>query len=142
MDYTLIGDGVNLASRLEGACKQYWARILLSEFTHERLKGVYRLREVDRVIVKGKTQPVSVYECLDYHDERSFPNLMENLGAFGEGLARYRDRDFEKAVHWFEEALKANKGDKLSDVYVSRCRQLIADPPPEDWIGVWVMSEK
>jgi adenylate cyclase len=142
MDYTLIGDGVNLASRLEGACKQYSARILLSEFTQERLKGVYRLREVDRVIVKGKTQPVSVYECLDYHDERSFPNLMENLGAFGEGLARYRDRDFEKAVHWFEEALKANKGDKLSDVYVDRCLQLIADPPPEDWIGVWVMSEK
>ena len=142
MDYTLIGDGVNLASRLEGACKQYSARILLSELTHERLKGVYRLREVDRVIVKGKTRPVSVYECLDYHDERSFPNLMETLGAFGEGLARYRDRDFEKAVHWFEEARKANKGDKLSDLYVDRCVQLMASPPPEDWDGVWIMSEK
>ena len=142
MDYTLIGDGVNLASRLEGACKQYSARILLSELTRERLKGVYRLREVDRVIVKGKTRPVSVYECLDYHDERSFPNLMETLGAFGEGLTRYRDRDFEKAVHWFEEALKANKGDRLSDLYVDRCLQLIASPPPEDWDGVWVMSEK
>ena len=142
MDYTLIGDGVNLASRLEGACKQYSARILLSELTRERLKGVYRLREVDRVIVKGKTQPVSVYECLDYHDERSFPNLMETLGAFGEGLARYRDGDFEKAVHWFEEALKANKGDRLSDLYVGRCLQLVASPPLEDWDGVWVMSEK
>jgi adenylate cyclase len=142
MDYTLIGDGVNLASRLEGACKQYSARILLSELTYERLKGVYRLREVDRVVVKGKTRPVSVYECLDYHDERSFPNLMETLGAFGEGLARYRDRDFEKGVHWFEEALKANKGDRLSDLYVDRCLQLIASPPPEDWDGVWVMAEK
>jgi adenylate cyclase len=142
MDYTLIGDGVNLASRLEGACKQYSARILLSELTQERLKGVYRLREVDRVIVKGKTRPVSVYECLDYHDERSFPNLMEAVGAFGEGLARYRDRDFEKAVHWFEEALKANRGDRLSDLYVDRCLQLIAAPPPEDWDGVWIMAEK
>jgi adenylate cyclase len=142
MDYTLIGDGVNLASRLEGACKQYSARILLSELTHERLKGVYRLREVDRVIVKGKTRPVSVYECLDYHDEHSFPNLMETLGAFGEGLARYRGRDFEKAVHWFEEALKANRGDRLSDLYVDRCLQLISSPPSEDWDGVWVMSEK
>jgi adenylate cyclase len=142
MDYTLIGDGVNLASRLEGACKQYSARILLSESTKASLKGVYRLREVDRVIVKGKTKPVAVYECLDYHDERSFPNLMETVGAFGEGLARYREQDFEKAVHWFEEALKANKTDKLSDLYVDRCLQLIATPPAEDWDGVWVMSEK
>jgi adenylate cyclase len=142
MDYTLIGDGVNLASRLEGACKQYSARILLSESTKARLKGVYRLREVDRVIVKGKTQPVSVYECLDYHDEHSFPNLMEAVGAFTEGLSRYRERDFEKAVHWFERALKANKADKLSDLYVDRCLQLIATPPPEDWDGVWVMATK
>jgi adenylate cyclase len=142
MDYTLIGDGVNLASRLEGACKQYAARILLSESTREGLKGVYRLREVDRVIVKGKTQPVSVYECLDYHDEKSFPNLMETVGAFNEGLARYRERDFEKAVHWFEEARKANEADRLSGLYVDRCRQLLATPPSDDWDGVWVMSEK
>jgi adenylate cyclase len=142
MDYTLIGDGVNLASRLEGACKQYSARILLSESTKAQLKGVYRLREVDRVIVKGKTKPVAVYECLDYHDERSFPNLMETVGAFGEGLARYRERDFEKAVHWFEEALKANRADKVSDLYVNRCLQLIAEPPSDDWDGVWIMSEK
>ena len=142
MDYTLIGDGVNLASRLEGACKQYSARILFSESTKIGLKGVYRLREVDRVIVKGKTQPVSVYECLDYHDDRSFPNLMEAVGAFGEGLARYREQDFEKAMHWFEEALKANGADKLSGLYVDRCVQLIQKPPPSDWDGVWIMSEK
>jgi adenylate cyclase len=142
MDYTLIGDGVNLASRLEGACKQYSARILLSESTRAQLRGVYRLREVDRVLVKGKTRPVSIYECLDYHDERSFPNLMETLANFSEGLTHYRDRDFEKAVHWFEEALKANTGDKLSDLYVARCLRLIASPPPQDWDGVWIMPEK
>src|SRR5439155_1421600 len=76
MDYTIIGDGVNLASRLESACKHYGGRIILSEFTHAKLKGVYRLREIDRVIVKGKTKPVAVFECLDYHDANSFPNLM------------------------------------------------------------------
>ncbi|SVE55699.1 uncharacterized protein METZ01_LOCUS508553, partial [marine metagenome] len=58
MDYTMIGDGVNLAARLESACKQYSARILLSEYTAEKLKGVYRLRDIDRVVVKGKTEPV------------------------------------------------------------------------------------
>jgi adenylate cyclase len=142
MDYTIIGDGVNLASRLEGACKQYGAKILLSELTKSKLRGVYRLREVDRVIVKGKTMPVSVFECLDHHDDQSFPNLMEAVGAFAEGLARYRDGDFARASEWFGKALEANPDDKLSSIYVERCRVLVDTPPGDDWDGVWVMSEK
>src|SRR3546814_8217350 len=77
MDYTIIGDGVNLASRLESACKQYSARILISENTYKKLRGTYRSREVDRVVVKGKTEPVAIYEILDYHTDESYPNLME-----------------------------------------------------------------
>ena len=142
MDYTIIGDGVNLASRLEGACKQYGAKILLSELTKSKLRGVYRLREVDRVIVKGKTMPVSVFECLDHHDDRSFPNLMETVGAFTEGLARYRDGDFARASEWFGKALEANPHDRLSSIYLERCRVLLETPPADDWDGVWVMSEK
>src|SRR5947199_118072 len=117
MDFTIIGDGVNLAARLESACKHYGARILLSELTHANLKGVYRLREIDRVIVKGKTKPVAVYECLDFHDATSFPNLMETVGAFNEGLLHYRERDFDRAREWFEQALKANPGERVSAVY-------------------------
>ncbi len=79
MDYTVIGDGVNLASRLESACKQYGAGILISENTYKRLKGTYRVRDVDLVVVKGKTEPVAVFEVLDYHTEESFPNLTDFL---------------------------------------------------------------
>jgi adenylate cyclase len=142
MDYTIIGDGVNLASRLEGACKHYGARILLSELTHANLKGVYRLREIDRVIVKGKTKPVAVYECLDYHDSDSFPSLMETVGAFNEGLTRYREAEFERAAEWFEQALKANPGDRVSALYREQSLALNESPPPPDWDGTSVMTQK
>ena len=85
MDYTVIGDGVNLAARLESACKQYGAQILISENTLNNLRGTYRSREIDRVVVKGKTQPVGVYEVLDFHTPETFPNLAEVLGHFREG---------------------------------------------------------
>ena len=65
MDYTMIGDGENLAARLESACKQYLAKILISERTYRKLRGTYRNREIDRVVVKGKSEPVGIYEVLD-----------------------------------------------------------------------------
>ena len=142
MDYTLIGDGVNVASRLESACKAYSARILISDNTYERLRGTYRVREVDQVIVKGKTEPVGVYEVLDYHTAETFPSLMDVVNYFNEGITHYRARKFEKSVKQFEEALRRHPGDKLSQTYIERCRFLIATPPPEDWGGIWEMHEK
>jgi adenylate cyclase len=142
MDYTVIGDGVNLASRLESACKEYSAQILISEFTYRKLKGTYRAREVDRVIVKGKTEPVGVYEVLDYHSEATFPNLPEALNQFRGGLAYYRKGDFERAIRQFNEALALNPGDKLCGTYIQRCEYLQAHPVDEKWEGVWVMKSK
>ncbi len=142
MDYTMIGDGVNLAARLESACKQYSARILLSEFTVAKLKGVYRLREVDKVVVKGKTAPVGVFECLDYHDDATFPNLMDVLGNFNEGVKVYRNQDWDRATGFFQKALEANSTDKLSEIYIDRCNMMKANPPGDDWTGVWIMKDK
>lgn len=142
MDYTMIGDGVNLAARLESACKQYHARILLSEYTVAKLKGVYRLREVDKVVVKGKTEPVSVFECLDYHSDASFPNLMDGLGNFNEGVKQYRDQQWDRATRFFEKTLEANPNDELSSTYIDRCAFMKANSPGDDWDGVWIMKEK
>lgn len=142
MDYTMIGDGVNLAARLESACKQYHARILLSEHTVSRLKGVYRLRQIDRVIVKGKTRPVEIYECLDYHTDESFPNMMDALGNFQEGVKRYRAQNWDRAIGSFTAALEAHPGDALAEDYIARCEIMKAAPPGDDWNGVWVMETK
>lgn len=142
MDYTMIGDGVNLAARLESACKQYGARILVSEYTVGKLKGVYRLRDIDKVIVKGKSEPVRVFECLDYHDEGSFPNLMEVLGNFNEAVKLYRQQNWDKAIHHFREALKGNETDSLSQKYIERCELLKTQSLGDDWDGVWVMTSK
>ncbi|MEM7687639.1 MAG: GAF domain-containing protein [Pseudomonadota bacterium] len=142
MDYTMIGDGVNLAARLESACKQYHARILLSEYTVAKLKGVYRLREVDKVVVKGKTEPVAVFECLDYHTDASFPELMEVLGNFNEGVKQYRAQEWDRATGFFQKALAANPDDALSQTYVDRCALMKATPPASDWDGVWIMKDK
>jgi len=141
MDYTVIGDGVNLASRLESACKQYAAHILISENTYKKLKGTYRTREVDLVVVKGKTQPVAVHEVLDYHTDDSFPNMMDVINQFRAGIKQYRAGNWDKAIAGFQEALKANPDDKLSKIYIERCEHLKTEPP-EKWDGVYVMKSK
>lgn len=141
MDFTMIGDGVNLASRLESACKQYSARILISEYTLGQLNGVYRTREVDHVVVKGKTQPVGVYEVLDYHTPETFPNLMDAVNHFRDGIEKYRSGNWENAVNAFRETLRANPDDTLAETYIDRCLAL-KENPPADWNGIWVMTSK
>jgi len=142
MDYTMIGDGVNLASRCESACKQYGAHILASEFTVKALRGTYRMRDLDLVVVKGKTKPVAIYEILDYHTDESYPHLPDALGHFRDGLARYRKREWNKARDEFRKVLGINATDKAASLYVERCDLLEANPPADDWTGVWVMTHK
>jgi len=142
MDYTVIGDGVNLASRLEGLCKPYGAQILISEQTRQKLRSTYRTRPIDVVVVKGKSRPVAVHEVMDHHTAATFPNLIDTLNCYRDGIAQYRDRQWPQAAAAFERALKLNADDKASNVYLQRCRHFAETPPPDDWQGEWVMTEK
>jgi adenylate cyclase len=142
MDYTVIGDGVNLAARIESACKQYGAHILISEFTQKAVKATYRTRQVDYMIVKGKTVPVGVYEVLDFHDDKSYPNLADALGVFNEGYRSWRDGKWDQAIKSFKNVQKINPADKAAQLYLDRCAHMKKNPPKGDWSGVWVMTTK
>ena len=142
MDYTLIGDGVNLAARLESACKYYHARILISENTYKKLHGTYRCREIDRVVVKGKREPVSIYEILDYHTEETFPNLMEAVNNFKNALSLYRSAKWDPAIAAFSEARRIHPEDKLPGMYIERCTHMKENPPVKEWDGIWIMTSK
>ena len=142
MDYTIIGDGVNLAARLESACKQYGSHILISEFTYKALKATYFSRELDLVVVKGKTKPVAIYEILDYHTEESYPQMIDALRHFKSGLVKYRQQKWNDAKGEFGEVLALNEHDKAAKMYIERCDHFLANPPGQDWDGVWVMESK
>ncbi|MBI2948623.1 MAG: GAF domain-containing protein [Verrucomicrobia bacterium] len=142
MDYTVIGDGVNLAARLESATKYYGTQILISEATCNRLKQGRIIRELDLIRVKGKAKPISVYEVLDFHTEATFPKLTETLRIFEGGYRRYKDRNWKEAMALFMQALNLFPQDKPSKIYYQRCLHYQANPPDPSWSGVWTMTEK
>jgi adenylate cyclase len=141
-NYTVMGDMVNLAARLEGANKPYGSYLMISEYTVDRIgDDCIAVRELDLLTVKGKEEPVRVFEVLDVPAELD-PALARAVAAFAEGLDRYRRREFEAAIDDFERALRERPDDGPSRVYIDRCRQLIAEPPPDDWDGVWRLTTK
>lgn len=142
MDFTVIGDGVNLASRIESLCKQYGVYLLISELTFLKLKSTYRTRQIDKVIVKGKQKPIKIYEIIDCYTPDEFPHQIEVLNHFSNGIEYYTSGNWDKAINSFEEALKLHPGDKPSMVYLERCRSLKANPPKDHWDGIWVMDHK
>ncbi|CAM9092289.1 unnamed protein product, partial [Phaeothamnion confervicola] len=142
LEYTAIGDCVNMSSRLEGATKQYGVPILISEFTVADLRRPAKLREIDLIKVKGKDNPVAVYEALDHHTPESFPNMQQVTAAFTMGMQHYREQNFSRAQEYFAQALSAYPGDGPSRIFQDRCAAFIQNPPPRDWDGVFTMTEK
>jgi adenylate cyclase len=140
-NYTVMGDMVNLASRLEGANKPYGTYLMVSEFTYAEVKDVVDVRELDYLVVKGKEQPVRVYEVLE-EKGKTPAALLACAAKFTRGLELYRARDFAAAITGFEEALRESPSDKPSLMYIERCRHFLEEPPDADWDGVWRLEEK
>lgn len=141
-DYTVMGDNVNLASRLEGANKAYGTHIMISESTYEEVKNLFITRELDAIVVKGRTKPVIVYELIAEKEETLSKEKEETLEIFKSGITAYKERNFSKAIEYFTLALNVNPTDGPSKVYLERCQFYLENPPDENWDGVFVMKTK
>lgn len=139
-NYTVMGDAVNLASRLEGITKEYGVRIVISETTFNDINDQFIAREIDKVKVKGKNLPVAIFELIC--EKNKLPGNLDYLKSFEQGYQLYMKKDFKMAKTAFEEVLKLNPEDKVAKLYLHRCDDFIANPPDENWDGVYTMKTK
>ena len=135
MDFTVIGDGVNIASRLESLTKQYGIDILISDSTQKEIEGLFTTRLVDQVLVKGKKKPIQLFEVLGEQGIQ----LTAAEECFCRGLEFYRKHEFDQAGKIFKKGID---GDPLCNVFYTRCNHFRKNPPSSDWDGVWVAIEK
>jgi adenylate cyclase len=146
-EYTALGDAVNLSSRLEGLNKDYGTHIIVNETTYQAAKGDgFLFRELDLMRVKGKLQPVTIYQLLgrqaDFEADGSAETVRLQVELFTRGRELYRKRQWRAAQSAFEEILAKWPKDGPSRVYVERCQEYIAAEPTADWDGVFVMTHK
>jgi adenylate cyclase len=141
MNYTVMGDTVNLASRLEGANKEYGGRILVSEATVAGASDAVEAREIDRVAVLGQNRPQAVFEIMGRKGELS-PAQLELRDRFSEGLACYRRRQWDESRRAFEAALAIVPNDGPSTTFINRLDELTLRPPGGDWDGSWRLAQK
>jgi adenylate cyclase len=140
-DYTAIGDTVNLASRLEGTNKVYGTKIIVSESTLNQMPDVFLVRPLDKLVVKGKLEPVVIYELMGERKAAGQLDL-EVADKFVKALGLYRKRAFKDALSVFRLILRLAPDDGPSQEYVRRCREFIANPPPRRWSGVHTLLTK
>lgn len=142
VNYTAIGDPVNLASRLEGVNKQYGTAILISEMTQQKVAGKVLTREVDRVVVMGKSEPVRIYELLDVADKSVPDKTKIFLDTFQEALKAYQERRWDEGIAYMEHAMTYWPNDPVCQMYIERMRLYQIHPPKPDWNGVFVLESK
>ena len=140
--YTAIGDPVNLASRLEGVNKQYGTYILISDSTYQKVAKRVVAREVDRVVVVGKTEPVRLYELIDLADKPLTDKMKYFLEIYNEGLKAYQERRWNEGIAYMEHAMQNIPDDPVCQLYIERMKLYQISPPNPDWNGVFVLHSK
>lgn len=141
VNFTCMGDGVNLAARLEGANKEYGTSLMVGESTYNLIKEKISCRFLDLLTVKGKLKPVKVYELVAKKGEEP-PNwsLIEKM--YDEAIQLHLNREWSKAIALFEEVLSIVPFDGPSQTYLKRCHEYADFPPPPDWDGRYIMTHK
>ncbi|MBE9128515.1 MULTISPECIES: adenylate/guanylate cyclase domain-containing protein [unclassified Coleofasciculus] len=142
MDYTVIGDGVNLSARLESVTKEYGCDIILSEFTYNLCRDRIWVRELDKIRVKGKYQAVSIYELIEDINTPLNDKTRKFLDLYAAGRQAYINRDFSKAITYFEDARQFKPTDQAVFIHLERSKNYLENPPPEYWDGVHTMTTK
>lgn len=142
MELTSIGDGVNLGSRLEGTSKMYGTDIVISEKTYTPCSDLIYARELDFITVKGKSEPVKIYELVGLRSDPISDEQIQIVESYTKGREYYLNRQFAKALQEFGKVLEIDKNNKAASLHMDRCQHFVVEPPSDEWDGVWKLTEK
>ena len=141
MDYTVIGDSVNVCARLQGLGKTYGCEILVGEGAYEKTKHAFLYRTIDLVALRGKQKGIYIYELLAGHGKNEAVKPSNQLKLLAktsqEGFIAYQSREWDKAEACYQKILEISPGDKAAGIFIRRIASYKKMPPPEDWEGVF-----